>query len=57
MKVRIKMRARPHDMKCDCAKSKVYDFHWFPMRTLWGFDTREYTWLWFSLLITGIKSK
>ncbi len=57
MKIRLKMRSRPHDPKCSCAKSKVYQFHWIPMRTLWGFNTREYTWLWWALLITGINKK
>lgn len=55
MKIRLKKRSRPHDPNCDCAESKVYKFHWFPYMTLWGHNTREYTWLWWSLLITGIN--
>jgi len=57
MKIQIIKRTKPHDPNCDCAKSKVYKFHFIPKQTLWGFTTRRYTWLWWSLLITRINLK
>lgn len=50
MKIKLGLRSRPHDL-C-CKDLPVYRFHWLPTETLWGFNTREYTWLWFALLIT-----
>ena len=56
MKIRLKKRKRPHDKDCYCASNQTYNFHWLPTRTLWGANTLEYTWLWWSLLITGINN-
>lgn len=54
MEIKLQKRTRPSDKSDYTAHYPVYNFHWLPMRTLWGANTREYTWLFWSLLITGI---
>lgn len=57
MKIRFQGRPKPDHKNCYCNDYPVYNFHWLPTETLWAFNTRQYTWLWWSLLITGINKK
>ena len=52
IEIKLLKRQIPHDKNCYCAKYPVYNFHLIPSRTLWSINLREWTWLWWSLLVT-----
>lgn len=53
MKLKLGLRAKPDDEIY--AGYGAYKFRFFPALTLWGFNTRVYTWLFWELEITGIN--